>query len=569
MSKYRVLVFILLAVSLATAFIACAPPAEEKSVYDAVLPELEQYIAAELEKGYFKGVTIALVDGEQMIWCKGFGYADVDKRIPAAPETVYRPGSISKLFTDVAIMQQVEAGVIDIDADIRTWLPDFAIENPFPDAKPVTLRTLMTHSSGLPRESPVGSYFDDTFPSIEETVRSIYSTRMIYPPETMMKYSNIGVTVVGHILEKMTGEGFVDYQRRALLGPLGMTSSDFVMNDELMKNYAAGYMWVAGEKGGDIVAPRFELATVPAGNLYSTAPDLAKFLICMINGGAIGDTRILKPETVEQMFTVQFSTPDQPRYFGLGFVVGNFNGHKTIGHTGAVYGFTSIITGLPEEKLGVVVLVNEDIATGPLYNIHNKALSLMLKAKLGEEPKPAPAAAEVTAMDWQPLIGDYDSEVYWASVIDDGGKPSLILSGQKMELRPLGPDEYIASNRLVAGAKLTFTRAADGVVTGMQYGSVPFTPVSTDVAPIPEPWKKYLGAYGKEFIPVIISWRNGALWAFLENEYDYRLTPMSDTLFNLPKSGMYQDQQIEFVLDDTGAVKEVVMAFVHFPPLAR
>ena len=144
-------------------------------------------------------LSIALVDGNEIVWARGFGYADPPNKIPATAATVYRVGSVSKLFTDIGVMQMAERGQIDIDAPVSKYLPDFAPANQF--TKPVTLRQLMSHRSGLLREPPVGHYFDDTGPSIAATVHSLNGQPLIYEPETRVKYSNAGVTVVGYVLE--------------------------------------------------------------------------------------------------------------------------------------------------------------------------------------------------------------------------------------------------------------------------------------------------------------------------------------------------------------------------------
>jgi CubicO group peptidase (beta-lactamase class C family) len=544
----------------------CPQTAEPVGKYSKITSELEDFIKAELERGQVKGLSVALVDDQEVVWAKGFGWADEAKQTAAGEKTVYRVGSISKLFTDIGIMQQVEAGKIDLDADIKTYVPDFHIGDPFGTGKPTTLRHLMTHLSGFPRESPVGSYFDDTFPSLEDTVRSIYNTSLVYEPETKMKYSNIGVTLVGYALQLVSGEPYIEYERKHLLGPLGMTSSDFLLTKELEGRLSKAYMWVAD--GREIEAPHFELATVPAGNLYSTVEDLGKFLSCLFANGKAGETQIIKPESLEKMFEIQFHGADQPRFFGLGFVVGDYHGHKTVGHTGGIYGFTSIITGLPDEKIGVVVLLNEDSAMGPLYRIHNKALDLMLKAKLGEEPAAEPQIVEVSPEVLQGYVGEYESPRFWAEVKMNGSNLELNLSGQVCELKPLSETEFVVENKMIYDGRLTFEKDEAGAVKLMRYGRAEeFTRVDpAQVTKAPAAWQGYVGKYGKSFIPVIVSIRHGHLYAFIENEYDYRLTPVSDTVFNIAP-GMYEGQQLEFKPGADGKVDRIVMAYVEFERL--
>lgn len=565
-SAIRKLTLVLGALASLAALIGCPQQAPEASIYAGAIEQLEQFIEEELERGLIPGVSIALVDDQEIVWTRGFGLADREDGIAADAQTIYRVGSISKLFTDMGVMRLVEAGSVDLDADIATYYPDFSIGRPFETDRPTTLRQLMSHTSGFPREPPVGSYFDDTEPTVRETVESIFDTELVYLPETRTKYSNIAVTVVGHILELVSGEPFVDYQREHLLGPMGMTSSDFLATPEIRERLATGYMWVAD--GRNIAAPLFELGTLPAGNLYSTVEDQGRFLSFIFAEGRAGDNQIMEPETLERMFEAQFSTEEHPRRFGLGFVLGEFRGHRAVGHTGAVFGFTSAVTALPDEKIGVVVLVNEDIATGPLYRIRNRALELMLEAKLGEAPPEPPRFVEVDSGVREDYAGEYESQMYWAEVGMEDGMLVLNLSGQPMELLPLSESEYFARGKLVEGASVTFVRDDEGTVTGFRYNDMGFARVDPAQTPTPSShWEGYVGSYGQEFIPVIVSIRHGHLYVFVENEFDYRLTPVSEALFDMPSSGMYQDQQFEFRLDGEGNVESIVMACVVFEPI--
>src|SRR3989454_6507526 len=142
----------------------------------------------EMEYKTFPTFSIALVNDNHVVWPQGFGYPDPDKKIPASPETVYRIGSVSKLFTDIGVMQLVERGELDLDAPIQKYLPDFQPHNPF--HKEITLRQLMSHRAGLLREPPVGNYFDPSELSLSAMVHSLNDTTLVYPPESHTKYSN-------------------------------------------------------------------------------------------------------------------------------------------------------------------------------------------------------------------------------------------------------------------------------------------------------------------------------------------------------------------------------------------
>jgi len=166
--------------------------------YEEAAKALDAFIAKEVADKELPALSIALVDDQTIVWAKGFGFADPEKKKPATADTVYRVGSVSKLFTDIAVMQLVERGALDLDEPVRKYLQDFKPNNKFD--KEITLRQLMTHRSGLVRESPVGNYFDPTEPTLKATVRSMNSTELVYEPRTHLKYSNSGIAVGGYTL---------------------------------------------------------------------------------------------------------------------------------------------------------------------------------------------------------------------------------------------------------------------------------------------------------------------------------------------------------------------------------
>ena len=205
---------------------------------------------------------------------------------------------------------------------------------------------------------------------------------------------------------------------------------------------------MADGRGGfrEIETPEFELGTLPAGNLYTTAEDLALFLRMLFAPGPI-----VRAESLAEMFTPQLTKDTNG--FGVGFMVGRSRGRKIVSHTGAVYGFTSSLVAMPEEELGVVVLCNDDLAVGAVQKINEAAWDLLLEAKSGEKPPPAAADVELSL---SAFVGEYQSESFWATI--EPGKTMLFanVSGQKMALRPIGKNRFEATGRLVHKATVTF-----------------------------------------------------------------------------------------------------------------
>src|SRR5882762_5792863 len=186
-------------------------------------------------------ISIAIVDDQQTVWAEGFGFADPKDKKPATAETVYRIGSVSKLFTDIAIMQMVERGELDLDAPITNYLPDFHPKNPFGTA--ITLRQLMSHRSGLLREPPVGNYFETSEPSLAATVRSLNDTELVFAPNTHTKYSNAAIAVVGYLLEARSHQPFATYLKSSVLDRMALVHSSFEPDPNIIRNLAKAEMW--------------------------------------------------------------------------------------------------------------------------------------------------------------------------------------------------------------------------------------------------------------------------------------------------------------------------------------
>ncbi|NLE38822.1 MAG: beta-lactamase family protein [Pirellulaceae bacterium] len=533
--------------------------------YGAAVANLRELIADELQRAIISGVSVALVDDDRTILAEGFGMADEQRRVAANERTIYRVGSISKLFTALAAMQLAEQGKIDIDAPVRDILPDVSIHVPFEPIGPITLRQLMCHRSGMVRESPRGSYFDPTEPSSAETVASLAACALVNPPNTKTRYSNLGPTIVGETVARVAGTSFPEYQEKHVLGPLGMTQSAWLMNDRLHPHLATGYMRVADGKGGffRIAAPRFELGTIGAGNLYSNVTDMARFAQMLLGRGRIAGRTIVRPETLDEMWTPQLT--DEKNGFGLGFNVAQFAGHKTVQHMGAVYGFTSSLVVLPEARIAVVVLCNEDVAKGPVIRIANAALEQMLAAKLGKKPKDRPAPVSLDPEQLASLVGDYESPSYWAEIRVIEGRIEANVSGQKFSLAPIGPLAFEGSGQAGHRVPVRFVREGNRVV-GFTAIDQTFTRVDENSPrEVPKQWLGYLGSYGPDFIPLIVSQRNGRLYAMTENVADYRLTAVNRYVFKFPP-GLYDDEFLVFHVDRDGKAHGVDLANI---PLSR
>ncbi len=308
-----------------------APPVPGEAVAAAA-----QWEAREMR---LPSVAIALVDRSGVVWSGAWGYADAAHKVPANADTIYRAGSVSKLFTDVAIMRLVEQGKLDLDKPVATYLPSFHPHNPF--GTPITLRELMTHRSGLVREPPRGHYFDTDAKGQADTVLSLNDTTLVARRAHSPNIPTRGVAVVGEVLARVTGKPYEQAVHDLVLGPLGMTASS--MRLDAARAHLA-YSEMASFDGPRFPALQFDLGTPAAGNLYTTTGDLGRFGVAMLNHGA----GLLRPATLDEMWRVQYPTGNGARDFGLGFIVTDLDGQKLVGHSGAVYGFSTELRLLPD-----------------------------------------------------------------------------------------------------------------------------------------------------------------------------------------------------------------------------
>jgi serine beta-lactamase-like protein LACTB len=547
----------LLALSLAV--VSSSVLAAEPVNLDAAKQDFGEHAQAELARGIVPGFSVAWVVDGRTVHVAGYGLADKDHAKPTTPETIYRAGSISKLFNAVAAMQLVEQGKLDLDAPIEQALPEFSISVPFADAGPITARQLLCHRSGMIRETPVGGYLDPRQPTVKATVASVAGCALVNRPNTKTRYSNVGPTIVGRAVEVQTGIEYAEYQRQKVLEPLGMTGSAWRMNDALRPHLAVGQMRVARGDGtyGFEPAPEFELGTLPAGNLYTSAVDLARFAAYLMGGSSDAPApEILKRENLEKMFEVQLTK--ESAGFGLGFYRGDYRGHKTVQHSGAVYGFSTSMIVLPKEKIAAIVLANADIAAAPVRRLSERSLNLLLEAILSEKPPTGTAPVELSSEALAEFLGEYESQSFWAKMELDGARLRATLSGQPLELTPLGPLEFMADGRIMNQAPVKFERDKDGKISSFTAAGQTFHRVATP-AGAHAPWQNLVGTYGPRFIPLVVSTRNGHLYATVENEYDYRLTPLNTVTFNNPP-GMYSDEQTVFQTDKSGKAIGAVFA---------
>ena len=313
---------------------------------------LDGIVPLQLEREDIAGATIAVVKDGKLLFARGYGYADVEKKKPvSAEETLFRVGSVSKLFTWTAVMQLVEQGKLDLDRDVNEYL-DFKIPEAF--GKPITLKNLLSHTPGF--EEQIKDLFStgSESPNLGEHLKTHIPAR-IYPPGTTPAYSNYGASLAGYIVERVSGRPFNEYIEEHIFKPLGMTHSTFVqpLPPALAPNMSNGYALASDE-------PKlFEVVnTPPAGSMSSTATDMARFMLAHLQDGQLGEARILRPETAQLMHSRLFALDPAANAMAYGFYEETRNGHRIIGHAGDTIQFHSDLHLIPDTGVGFFVSYN-------------------------------------------------------------------------------------------------------------------------------------------------------------------------------------------------------------------
>ena len=347
---------------------------------------LDGYLPYALAKGDLAGAVVAVVKDGQILTQRGFGYADVEKKTPVDPKTtLFRPGSVSKLITWTAVMQLVEQGKLDLDADVNKYL-DMQIAPR--DGKPITLRNIMQHTAGFEEQIKYIITENLEGPTYIEHLKRWTPTR-VYDAGTTPAYSNYATSLAGYIVERVSGEPFDDYCDKHIFAPLGMKHSTMrqPLPKELEQYMATGYVLGSGEaKKFEVVGP------APAGSLSSPGEDMARFMIAHLQNGELDGNRILKEETAKQMHDSPLTTLPPLNRMQLGFFETNINGREVIAHLGDTQNFHTSLHLFLAENTGFYVSFN---AAGKEGAAHPLRLALFADFADRYFPGPPPPTARV------------------------------------------------------------------------------------------------------------------------------------------------------------------------------
>ncbi len=436
-----------------------------------IIDHYRQQIPARMQQENVSGLAIVVVDDQNVLWAEGFGYTDWDRTTPVTTDTLFSIQSMSKSFTATAAMFAAQDGLVDLDAPITTYLPDFRIHSVFEEhpEQQITLRLLLSHTAGLVHEAPIGGNNDLPGHTFEEHVASISDTWLKFPVGTRYSYSNLGVDLAGYILQVRSGMPITQYVKEKLFVPLAMNASTLDTSQvRATQGRAFGHM-------DSPLPPPAEMLIIPSGGVWTTANDIARYLRFHINGGALDGARLLRQDLAETMYT----PPNKPALYAgyaLGIAYDENQNTRRFQHGGGGFGFNSNMEWYPELKLGAVVLTNYgntktlwQLTTEILNSIINTNIPLY-HARASDRPAVEPAYGldlngpsplgdtdlgsliaskalpldDATRQRRQALAGDYLTTTFGfpgvtAQVKDDNGALTGMVMGRTFPLTEVKP----------------------------------------------------------------------------------------------------------------------------------
>jgi len=458
--------------------------AEAFAVVDAYLDSVQAY-------HHIPALSAGIVLGDNLAWSKGYGTIDLQHTVPASPQTIYSICSISKLFTSIALMQQVEAGKVQLDAPLTAYLPWATFKPPTSDTGPITLRGLLTHSAGLPRESDSAYWTgpDFPFPTEAQIKSALPNQTALYPAERYFQYSNLGLTLVGETVQAVTNQPYTDYAQAHILTPLNLTDTRTHMPMELYgKQLAVAYSSIKRDGTRDVVAPFNARGITPAAGYTSTVVDLGKFAswnFRLLRTEKPEDLKakpeVLKPSTLREMQRVQYMDPDWKTTWGLGFEIDRKEDHTYVGHGGSCPGYQTAIHMRPDDETAVIVLSDTAEQVEPfvphVFELLDKRKGYKFKGTL---------PAGITLSDY---TGHYSNQPWSSEQIIlpwAGGLAALVLPSTDPAnaiqfLKPKGNDTFRRVRKDGTEAEeIKFNRDASGKVINY----VNFSNITTRTAPL-------------------------------------------------------------------------------------
>jgi len=471
-------------------------PARVDGDWEYFRNHLRWYIRRGLRKTGVPGLSIAVVSDQEIVWAEGFGMADRERQQAATTDTVYQIGSITKVLNTMVVMQQVEQGRLGLDDPITRLLPEFSMRTRWPEAAPISVRSLLSHHSGLPTYYLKGFFSRQSLTALLDLLREEH---LAYEPHTVFNYSNLGPDLLGLMLERLSGKSYAEFVHDQLLTPIGMTLTGFEPAGAIGERLARGYVH-------DAPVEPTPIRDIPAGGLYSNVLDLARFMRMVFDGGSIDGRRILGEPALTETLTPQYANCplDFGHRFGLGWILSGLpiaHDGRQAWHNGGTKAFLSQLALLPDHKLGVVVLANADCAGRLVFETAEEALQLALEVRHGIAPPPKTLEPELkpARAALEQRVGDYSLMGSLAHISLGRKRLRLHVLNHKLDLVPVSSNRFRVEYNLlgIKSVPIPFPPIEFLTAEGREFAVLRdrvVTPAEKiPPYPIPDAWRRYEG----------------------------------------------------------------------------
>lgn len=357
-----------------------------------MIGQIEEMIAQTIEEGAVPGVAIGIVEGGELTFAQGYGKADLASDTLMTPMSLFHIASVSKTFVAAALMQLADAGMIDLDAPVTDYLPDFTLAEP--ESQEITIRELLSHTGGMPDvedwSGVVRGQGGAGDSALADYVQSLAASSLIAPTGEGFVYSSIGYDVLGDVIAKVSGRSFEEYMTEELLAPMGLEHSSFLPADLDLTLRATPYTFDDAGNVAPIGYFPYSRAHAPASGLWTNVEDLGRYASILLEEGDADGVEILPSAAIEEMWTPLVKTGWAELFgptwqdYGLGWLMGEVDEYVIPNHTGAMdEGYQVHLLLIPEQEIAVVTLVNifdRDDGHFRAYAIADKIMEILLRA---------------------------------------------------------------------------------------------------------------------------------------------------------------------------------------------
>ncbi len=438
---------------------------------------LELWLNAQCAYEQIPGISMGVVHDQELIFSSGFGYTDLDSETPATPQTIYSICSISKLFTSIAVLQLRDQGLLRLEDPVGKHLPWFTIKQIQPDGgSSITIQGLLTHSSGLPRESdfPYWSAPDFKFPTREPIIERLSAQEILYPADTYFQYSNLGLTLAGEIVAQVSGKPYADYVKEKIIDPLGLSDTRPILPEEQRGGRLATGYGALTRDGNRNELPLFQANGIsPAAGFSSTVEDLARFASWQFRLLESGAKEVLHASTLREMHRVHWVDQDWETHWGLGFAVWRFKDKTFVGHGGSCPGYRTGFILQTKEKIATIFMANASGLNTKMYT--QRAYEIVAPAIAEALKSPDTAKKPDTALN--KYTGSYSMQPWGGetAVLIWKGELAMFNFPTHDPLEGLVKIKHIEGNRFrrirdndELGEEIVFEKGSDGKVVRMK-----------------------------------------------------------------------------------------------------